>query len=108
MKGMLDRIEQEKDVGRAEVKAVFKASQLGMIAGCQVVDGVIQRNHRIRVERDGKMIWKGAIASLRRVKEDVKEVKKGLECGILLDGFNDVLPGDFMQSYEIIYLTQEL
>lgn len=108
MLGLLDKIEEEKDTGKAEVKAVFKASQFGMIAGCQVIDGTISRNHRIRVERGDKVIWKGSIASLKRVKEDVKEVKKGFECGILLEGYNAIEVGDILQAYEITYRTQEL
>lgn len=108
MQGLLDKIEEEKELGVAEVKAIFKASQLGIIAGCQVSEGIIQRNSRIRVVREGTVIWKGGIASLKRVKEDVKEVKKGFECGILLDGFSEVKPGDLLQAYEITYRTQEL
>jgi translation initiation factor IF-2 len=108
MQGMLDKIEEEKDMGVAEVKATFKASQLGMIAGCLVTEGTISRNHRVRVVRDNQVIWKGQISSLKRLKEDVKEVKKGFECGILLDGFNEIQAGDSIQAYEIIYLTQEL
>ncbi len=108
MQSLLDKIEEEKETGAAEVRAVFKASQLGVIAGCQVIEGVIQRNHRMRVVREGKVVWKGGISSLKRVKEDVKEVKKGLECGILLDGYNEVQVGDLLQAYEITYRTQEL
>lgn len=108
MQGMLDKIEEERDTGTAEVKATFKASQLGIIAGCLVTEGVISRNHRVRVKRNGQVIWKGQIASLKRIKEDVKEVKKGFECGILLEGFNEIQPEDTIQAYEIIYLTQEL
>ncbi len=108
MQGLLDKIAEEKLAGRAEVRAIFKASQLGIIAGCIVIEGAIIRSHHIRVERGGKTIWKGSIASLKREKEDVREVKKGLECGILLQNFNDVQVGDFLQTYEIIYLTQEI
>ncbi len=108
MKGLLDKIEEERDTGTAEVRATFKASQLGVIAGCIVTDGVIHRNHKVRVLRDKKVIWKGQIASIKRVKEDVKEIKKGFECGILLDGFNEMQAEDIIQAYEIIYLTQEL
>jgi translation initiation factor IF-2 len=108
MQGMLDKIEEERDTGAAEVKATFKASQLGIIAGCLVTEGTISRNHRVRVIRNGGVVWKGHIASLKRVKEDVKEVKKGFECGILLEGFNEIQPDDLIQAYEIIYLTQEL
>lgn len=108
LKGLLDKIEEEKEQGVAEVKATFKASHLGIIAGCQVTEGVITRNSRIRVVRNGKIVWKGAIASLKRVKEDVKEVKKGLECGILLDGYQEAQVGDQLQAYEITYRIQEL
>ena len=108
MLALLDKLEEEKDTGAAEVKTTFKASQLGVIAGCQVIEGTISRNNRIRLSRDGQIVWKGHISSLKRVKEDVKEVKKGFECGIVLEGNNDVREGDVIQAYEIIYITQEL
>jgi len=108
MKGMLDKISEEKLVGQAEVKAVFKASQLGSIAGCQVSTGIIHRNNLMKVVREGEVVWQGKMTSLKRVKEDVKEVKKGVECGILLDGYNQVQEGDLLEAYEIIYLTQEI
>jgi translation initiation factor IF-2 len=104
----LDKIAQERDLGMAEVLTTFKASHLGVIAGCIVQEGVIQRSMKVRLIRDKEVVWKGSIHSLKRVKEDVKEVKKGLECGILLAGFNEVQPGDKIQCYEIYYLTQEL
>lgn len=108
MLALLDKITQEKDVGKAEVKAVFKSSQLGLIAGCQVLDGSITRNNQIRVMREGKQIWKGPISSLKRHKDDVREVTKGAECGILLQGFSEVLQGDILEAFEVIYLSQEL
>lgn len=108
MRDLLDKIPQENEMGEAEVKAVFKSSQLGLIAGCQVSDGLIKRNHLSRLIRDGKVIWKGTIASLKRGKEDVREVSKGLECGILLSGYSDFKEGDRIQTYEITYLEQEL
>jgi len=108
MKSLLDKIEKENDVGSALVKTVFKSSQLGAIAGCQIADGIIKRTSFIRQIRDGNVIWKGKIASLKRQKEDVKEVSKGLECGILLDGRSDIKEGDILQAYEITYLEQEL
>lgn len=108
MKGLLDKLAEEKEQGAAHVKATFKASQLGIIAGCQVTEGVITRNSLVRLVRDGEIIWKGSIASLKREKEDVREVKKGLECGILLAGNNDVQAEDEIQAYEIIYITQEI
>ncbi len=108
MTGLLDKVTEEKEMGEATVQAVFKSSHLGKIAGCLVQDGKITRNHRARVVRDGEVVWKGSIASIKRVKEDVKEVKKGLECGIVLDGYSEVQEGDVIQAYEIIYLSQEL
>ncbi len=108
MVGLLDKIAIETDRGKAEVKAVFKSSHIGTIAGCQVTEGVINRNYHIRVKRKDEMIWKGAIASLKRVKEDVREVQKGLECGILLSGFSDVQEGDILEAFEITYITQQL
>lgn len=108
MQGLLDKIEEEQETGQANVQAVFKASQLGNIAGCIVTEGAISRNNKIRLQREGKVVWKGNIASLKRVKEDVKEVKKGLECGILLENYSDVQVGDKIIAYEIIYHTQEL
>jgi translation initiation factor IF-2 len=108
MLGLLDKIVQENDTGSALVKATFKASQLGVIAGCQVVEGNIKRSNHMRLVRDNQVIWKGAIASLKRGKEDVREVSKGYECGILLQNFNEVKEGDLLQAYEITYLEQEL
>lgn len=108
MRSLLDKIEQETDTGSALVKAVFKSSQLGNIAGCQVTDGVIKRQSMIRQLRDKEVIWKGKIDSLKRIKEDAKEVQKGFECGIVLEGQSDVKEGDILQAYDITYLEQDL
>lgn len=108
MVGLLDKIGQENDVGEAQVKAVFKSSHLGNIAGCQVSDGTIRRSSHIRVVRDKEVIWKGPVASLKRVKEDVREVSKGQECGILLQGFSEFKEGDVLQAYDVTYYTPEL
>lgn len=108
MRQLLDKIPQESDTGEALVKAVFKASQLGSIAGCQVMDGIIKRSSLVRLLREGKVIWKGTIATLKRVKEDVKEVSKGIECGILLNNYNEIKEEDIIQAYEITYLEQTL
>ncbi len=108
MRTLLDKLEQENDTGEAVIKAVFKSSQLGLIAGCQVSDGVIKRQSNIRQIRDKQVIWKGKIASLKRMKEDVKDVQKGFECGILLEGQTDYKEGDILQAYEITYLEQDL
>jgi translation initiation factor IF-2 len=108
MKALLDKIPQETDTGTAEVKTTFKSSQLGMIAGCQITEGLIKRNHHIRLIRNKEVVWKGEIASLKRMKEDVREVSKGYECGILLQNYNDVKEGDILQAFEITYLEQDL
>ena len=108
MRSLLDKLEQETDTGAALVKAVFKSSQLGNIAGCQVTEGSIKRQSFIRQIRGKEMIWKGKLASLKRVKEDIKEVLKGFECGIVLEGQSDVKEGDIIQAYDITYLEQDL
>ncbi len=108
MKALLDKIPQENEKGKAEVKATFKSSHHGVIAGCQVIEGSIIRSNPVRLRRGKDVVWKGQISSLKRVKEDVREVTKGLECGILLTNFNDSQPGDIIESYEITYFTQEL
>ncbi len=108
MKMLLDKLEQENEVGEAIIKAVFKSSQLGLIAGCQVTEGTIKRQNLVRQIRNKEVIWKGKINSLKRVKEDVKEVQKGFECGILLEGQTDFKEGDILQAYEITYLEQDL
>lgn len=108
MRSLLDKIEEENDTGFAKVKAIFKSSALGLIAGCQVEDGIIKRNQPARIIRNNEVIWTGNIASIKREKEDVKEVSKGLECGILLQGYREYTIGDVIQAYEITYLDQEL
>ncbi|MBS0625455.1 MAG: translation initiation factor IF-2 [Verrucomicrobia bacterium] len=108
MRALLDKIEKENDTGEALVKAAFKSSQLGVIAGCQVSEGIIKRSSLIRQIRNKEIIWKGKVSSLKRLKEDVKEVKEGFECGILLEGQSDIKEGDILQAYEITYLEQDL
>ncbi|MBS0621305.1 MAG: translation initiation factor IF-2 [Verrucomicrobia bacterium] len=108
MRKLLDKLPQETEMGEAEVLTTFKSSQLGIIAGCMVTNGTIKRSNHMRLLRGGNVIWKGPIASLKRVKEDVKEVSKGYECGILLQGFSEVKTGDILQAYEITYLEQDL
>ncbi len=108
MRGLLDKLEREEELGEAMVKTVFKSSQVGAIAGCQVTEGAIKRQALVRQLRGQKVIWKGRIASLKRVKEDVREVQKGIECGIVLEGQADLKEGDRLQAYEIIYFDQDL
>ena len=99
--GKLKPEEQVKELGRALVKQVFSISRLGAIAGCHVLDGTIQRGCRVRVNREGRGIGDYALGSLRREKDDVKEVRKGYECGMKLDGFNDLKEGDILEAYDI-------
>lgn len=106
--GLLDKIAQETEKGQALVKATFKSSHYGVIAGCIVTEGAIHRSNSVRVRRGKDIIWKGNIASLKRVKEDVREVVKGLECGIVLSNFNEAQEGDILEAYEVTYITQEL
>ncbi|WP_213357758.1 translation initiation factor IF-2 [Chlamydiifrater phoenicopteri] len=108
MADLLDPIMEEKPLGSAEIKEIFKSSQLGCIYGCLVVEGSIVRNQKVNLVRNKEVIWKGSISSLKRIKEDVREVKKGLECGVLLDGYGLAKIGDTIQCYEIIYHPQKL
>lgn len=108
MVDLLDKIAIETDRGKAQVKATFKSSHVGIIAGCQVIEGTVSRNNHVRVKRGNELLWKGTISSLKRVKEDVREVQKGFECGILLNGFTDIKEGDIIEAYEVTYITQEL
>jgi translation initiation factor IF-2 len=98
--GMLRPVEHEETLGEAQVRALFKVSRLGTIAGCMVTSGVVRRNGRVRVVRDGTVIHETSIAQLKRFKDDAREVSEGFECGILLDGFNDVKEGDVLECYE--------
>ncbi len=108
MLALLDKVKLETEAGFATVLAVFKSSHLGLIAGCKVEEGTIKRTYHAKVFRKGNQIWEGSIASLKRVQEDAKEVKKGFECGILLNGFTDVQQGDVIKAFEITYVAQEL
>jgi translation initiation factor IF-2 len=101
MEGLLAPEEREVVLGSAEVRKTFKVGRLGTIAGCQVADGVIPRTARVRVVRDGVEVYEGAIASLKRFKDDVREVREGFECGINIEGFNDVKVGDVIEAYKI-------
>lgn len=108
MTGLLDKIPVENEKGKASVKATFKSSHVGIIAGCIVTEGEIKRNYHARLMRDGQQVWKGTISSLKRVKDDVREVQKGLECGIILSNYTDIKEGDVIEAYEVTYITQEL
>ena len=99
MKGMLDPVFEEKVIGHAEVRQLFKASGVGTIAGSYVLDGVFQRGCSVRITREGEQIFEGALASLKRFKDDVKEVKSNYECGLVFEKFNDVKEGDIVEAY---------
>jgi len=106
MTGMLDPVFEEKILGSAEVRQLFKFSKVGTIAGCYVVDGIIKRESKARIIRDGVVIYDGAIASVQREKDSVKEVKKGLECGITIENYSDIKTGDVIESYEMVEIER--
>ena len=102
MKGMLDPIFEEKVIGHAEVRQLFKASAVGNIAGSYVLDGIFQRNCKVRISREGKQIFEGELASLKRFKDDVKEVKAGFECGLVFEGFDQMQELDIVEAYIMV------
>jgi translation initiation factor IF-2 len=106
--GMLKPEMRETDLGRAEVRALFRIPRIGVVAGCYVVRGNIQRNALARVVRDGVVVYEGRIGSLRRFKDDVREVAEGFECGIAVENFQDVKEGDFIEAYEVLEVAREL
>jgi translation initiation factor IF-2 len=99
LKGLLEPVEREVIIGHAEVRALFRVSKLGFIAGCRVTDGELLRNGRMRVLRNKQVITEGEVGSLRHLQEDVREVRQGFECGVSLKGFNDFVVGDFLECY---------
>jgi len=108
MEGLLEPEEVEEAVGQAEVKELFKASKVGTIAGCEVTAGKAVRGARVRLVREGTIVWDGTIGSLRRFKDDVGEVEEGLECGIVLEGYSDVKAGDMLELFEVREVEQTL
>ncbi len=102
MKGMLDPIFEEKVLGHAEIRQIFKASGVGNIAGSYVLDGTFQRGCKVRISREGEQIFEGDLASLKRFKDDVKEVRAGYECGLVFDGFNDIQELDVVEAYTMV------
>jgi translation initiation factor IF-2 len=99
--GMLAPVSHEETIGEVEVRALFRVSRLGTIAGCMVTSGVVRRGSKVRLLRDGAVIVETSVAQLKRFKDDVREVQEGFECGILLEGFNDVKEGDVLEVYEV-------
>ena len=102
MKGMLDPVFEEKVIGHAEIRQIFKASGVGNIAGSHVLDGVMERGCKVRISREGEQIFEGDLASLKRFKDDVKEVKTGYECGLVFEGFNDIQEFDQVEAYKMV------
>ena len=85
--------------GSIEIRQLFNIPKIGTIAGCFVIEGKVARNHGVRLLRDSKIVWEGRLGSLKRFKDDVREVEKGYECGLSLDGFNDIKVGDIVEAY---------
>ena len=108
MEGLLSAKIEENVVGSAEIRETFKISKVGTIAGCFVIDGNIKRNNKVRVIREGVVVYTGTLGSLKRFKEDVKEVAKGFECGLNIDRFNDIKVGDVVEAYEEVEVKQTL
>jgi translation initiation factor IF-2 len=108
LEGMLEPEEVEESVGQAEVKELFRASRVGTIAGCLVTDGKVTRIAQVRLVRDGTVVWTGRLGSLRRFKDNVQEVEEGLECGIVLEGYQDVKVGDFLEFFQTRQVEQTL
>ena len=104
--GMLKPTEEERQTGAAEVRETFRVPKVGVVAGCMVTEGELHRNDKVRVVRDGVVIYDGTFASMRRFKDDVTSVKNGYECGLGLDKFQDIKPGDVLEGYEIVQIAR--
>lgn len=102
MQGLLSPVEKEKYLGRAEVRATFQVPKVGTVAGCGVVDGILTRKANVRLLRESKIIFDGKLSSLKRFKDDAKEVREGFECGMGIEKFNDIREGDIIEAYEIV------
>ena len=102
MKGMLDPVYEEKVIGHAEVRQIFKASAVGNIAGSYVLDGEFRRDCKVRITREGEQIYEGELKSLKRFKDDVKEVKPGFECGLVFEGFDQMQELDIVEAYIMV------
>ena len=107
MKGMLDPIFEEKVIGHAEVRQTFKASGVGTIAGSYVLDGIFERGCKVRISREGTQIFEGPLASLKRFKDDVKEVRAGYECGLVFEGFNQIEEFDIVEAYKMVEVERK-
>ena len=108
MEGMLSPTMKEEITGTAEIRETFKISKVGTIAGCMVLSGKIIRNSGIRLIREGVVVYTGELSSLKRFKDDVKEVSSGYECGLNIDNFNDIKVGDIIEGYEEVEVKKKL
>ena len=108
MEGMFAPEFEEKIVANVEIRETFKITKVGTIAGCMVLDGTINRNSKIRIIREGVVIYTGELESLKRYKDDVKEVSKGYECGLNIKGYNDIQVGDIVEAYEQVEVKRKL
>ena len=106
--GMLSPERKESQTGLVEVREVYKISKVGTVAGCYVLEGTIKRGSRVRVLRDNVVIHDGELDSLKRFKDDVREVKGGFECGLSVKNFNDIEKGDQLEAYEIVEVSRTL
>ena len=102
MKGMLDPTYSEKELGKLEIRKIFKFSKVGLIAGCHVLSGSVKNNSNARIVRDDIVVYDGKIKTLQREKDQVKEVKKGMDCGVTLESCNDYKEGDIIEVYELV------
>ena len=108
MEGMLSPEIKEQIIGNVEIRETFKISKVGTIAGCMVLDGTIHRNSKIRIIREGIVVYTGELESLKRFKDDVKEVSKGYECGLNIKNYNDIQIGDLLEVYEEVEVKKKL
>jgi translation initiation factor IF-2 len=108
MEGLLSARIEEQVTGSAEIRETFKISKVGTIAGCFVTDGTIKRNTKIRLIRNGVVVYTGELGSLKRFKDDVKEVNRGFECGLNIERFNDLKVGDVIEAFEEVAVKQTL
>jgi translation initiation factor IF-2 len=106
--GMLSPDEKENVLGSIEIREIYKVSKIGTIAGCYVTDGHVKRESKVRVLRDNVVIYDGELSSLKRFKDDVKEVKSNFECGLSIKNFNDIKVGDVVEPYEIVKVARKL
>ena len=94
-------MKREKSLGKAEIRQVFQMSKVGVVAGCQVIEGILRRNAPMRLIRDSVPVYQGRLGSLKRFKDDTREVSQGYECGLTIDGYNDIKVGDIVECFEV-------